>query len=228
MRFVAVTSCPTGIAHTYMAAEALEQAAEAAGHEIHVETQGAAGTRPLDPAVIAAADAVVLGADVEVRDRHRFEGKPIVDVGVKRAISDAPGVIEQAVRAARAAGAPADTPVGTGVGAPAGPRPTGEVTADVGTGTRVRQWLMTGVSYMIPFVAAGGILIAAAFMLAQAVEGETGAVAVTKVPLATVSADFNPLDGLHWAALLFQIGAASFGFLVPALAGYIAFAIADR
>jgi fructose PTS system EIIBC or EIIC component len=228
MRFVAVTSCPTGIAHTYMAAEALERAAEAAGHEIHVETQGAAGAQPLDPAVIAAADAVVLGADVEVRDRHRFEGKPIVDVGVKKAISDAPGVIEQAVRAARTADTPAGTPARTGVGAPEVHRPADRDAADVGSATRVRQWLMTGVSYMIPFVAAGGILIAAAFMLAQAVEGEQGAIDVTKVSLATVSADFNPLDGMHWAALLFQIGAASFGFLVPALAGYIAFAIADR
>jgi len=227
MRFVAVTSCPTGIAHTYMAAEALERAAEAAGHQIHVETQGAAGAQPLDPAAIAAADAVVLGADVEVRDRHRFDGKPIVDVGVKRAISDAPAVIEQAVRAAANASAPVGGPAAPAA-ASTDPGTSARGAAGAGSATRVRQWLMTGVSYMIPFVAAGGILIAAAFMLAQAVEGEQGAVAVTEVPLTTVSTDFNPLDGMHWAALLFQIGVASFGFLVPALAGYIAFAIADR
>jgi PTS system fructose-specific IIC component len=87
---------------------------------------------------------------------------------------------------------------------------------------------MTGVSYMIPFVAAGGILIALSFMLAQAVAGKQGAIDVTKVPLATVATNFDALDGMHWAALLFQIGAASFAFLVPALAGFIAFGIADR
>src|SRR5690606_20842308 len=78
MRFVAVTSCPTGIAHTYMAAEALEQAARSAGHEIAVETQGAAGSDPIDPAVIAAADAVIYAADLEVKDKGRFAGKPFV------------------------------------------------------------------------------------------------------------------------------------------------------
>ena len=111
MKFVGVTSCPTGIAHTYMAAEALEQAARAAGHEIEIETQGAAGANPLAPEVIAAADAVIFGVDVEVRDRQRFESKPIVQVGVKKAISDAAGIIAQAEEAARnapavAAGAP--------------------------------------------------------------------------------------------------------------------------
>ena len=116
MKFVAVTSCPTGIAHTYMAAEALEQAAAAEGHEIAVETQGSAGSDPLPPEVIAAADAVIFGADLEVRDRHRFAGKPLVDVGVKKAISNAPGIIEQAVAAAKAgvpamvAAAPAPAP----------------------------------------------------------------------------------------------------------------------
>ena len=86
MKFVGVTSCPTGIAHTYMAAEALEQAAKAAGHEIAIETQGSGGFQALDPAVIAAADGVIFANDVEVRDRGRFAGKPTVAVGVKRAI----------------------------------------------------------------------------------------------------------------------------------------------
>jgi len=230
VRIVAVTSCPTGIAHTYMAAEALEQAARAAGHEIQVETQGAAGANPLDPAVIAAADAVIFGVDVEVRDRQRFEGKPTVQVGVKKAISDAAGVVEQAVAAARddaARPAFATSPV-PGPTAPGSPALASKVTSDAGVGTRVRQWLMTGVSYMIPFVAAGGILIALSFMLAQVVAGKQGAIDVTKVPLATVATNFDALDGMHWAALLFQVGAASFAFLVPALAGFIAFAIADR
>jgi PTS system fructose-specific IIC component len=229
VKFVGVTSCPTGIAHTYMAAEALEQAARAAGHEIEIETQGAAGANPLPPETIAAADAVIFGVDVEVRDRHRFEGKPIVQVGVKKAISDAAGIIAQAEEAARtapAAGAP-----GGGTGNPltsGGPALVSKVQADAGTATKVRQWLMTGVSYMIPFVAAGGILIALSFMLAQIVAGKEGAILVTKVPLATVATNFNWGDGMHWAALLFQVGAASFAFLVPALAGFIGFAIADR
>jgi PTS system fructose-specific IIC component len=230
VKFVAVTSCPTGIAHTYMAAEALEQAFRAAGHEIEVETQGAAGANPLAPEVIAAADAVVFGVDVEVRDRHRFEGKPIIQVGVKKAISDAPHIVEQAVEAARNAPAvPVGTAAGGGpLGAPAGPALASKVTDGASTATRVRQWLMTGVSYMIPFVAAGGILIALGFMLANAAGGENGAIDVTKIKLTDLVANFNPGSGMQWAALLFQVGVAAFGFLVPALAGFIAFAIADR
>lgn len=224
MKLVAVTSCPTGIAHTYMAAEALEQAARAAGHEISVETQGAAGADPLPPEVIAAADAVIFGVDVEVRDRQRFESKPIVQVGVKKAISDAAGVVAQAVEAAR--NAPAVTP--GAAGAPSGPALASKVTDGAGTATRVRQWLMTGVSYMIPFVAAGGILIALGFMLANVAGGKNGAIDVTAIKLTDLVADFNPASGMQWAALLFQVGVAAFGFLVPALAGFIAFAIADR
>jgi fructose PTS system EIIBC or EIIC component len=221
VKLIAVTSCPTGIAHTYMAAEALEQAAKAAGHEIHIETQGAAGADPVPAEAIAAADAIIFGADVGVRDRERFEGKPLVEVSVKRAISDAPAVVAQAVLAAERTAA-------AGPVAAAAPKLVSKVTEGAGAGTRIRQWLMTGVSYMIPFVAAGGILIALSFMLAQAVAGKQGAIEVTKVTATTITQHFDPTSGMHWAALLFQIGAASFGFLVPALAGFIAFAIADR
>ena len=98
MKFVAVTSCPTGIAHTYMAAEALEQAAPGRRPRDQVETQGAAGATPLPPEVIAAADAVIFGVDVEVRDRERFAGKPLVEVSVKQAISDAAGLVAEAER----------------------------------------------------------------------------------------------------------------------------------
>ncbi|MET0479070.1 MAG: fructose PTS transporter subunit IIB, partial [Actinomycetota bacterium] len=101
MKIVAVTSCPTGIAHTYMAAEALEQAAKDAGHDIKVETQGAAGAEAVADADIAAADAVVFAADVEVRNRERFAGKPLVQTSVKRAINDAPGLIAEAEAAAK-------------------------------------------------------------------------------------------------------------------------------
>ena len=227
MKFVGVTSCPTGIAHTYMAAEGLEQAATAAGHEIEVETQGSAGFEPLSPETIAAADAVIFAADVPVRDRARFADKPIVEAGVKKGISDGPGLIAQAIAAAEEAQANPVAAKGSSPGSAAGSLST-KVDQQASTATRVRQWLMTGVSYMIPFVAAGGILIALGFMLAQAAWGETGAVEVTKVPLTDLITGFNPASGQDWAALLFQIGVASFGFLVPILAGFIAFAIADR
>ncbi|AEI11415.1 PTS fructose transporter subunit IIC [Cellulomonas gilvus] len=224
MKFVAVSSCPTGIAHTYMAAEALEQAGAAAGHQVVVETQGAAGSTPIDPAVIADADGVIYAADLEVKDKDRFAGKPFVDVGVKKAVHDPNAVVAAAVAAvesARAAGVP------TGPVAPAAP--VTKVDTNAGAGTRIRQWLMTGVSYMIPFVAAGGILIALGFMLAGvAWPGGEGAVEVTKIPLADLVAGFDPLSLQHWSAVLFQTGALAFGFLVPVLSGFIAYAIADR
>ena len=247
MKFVAVSSCPTGIAHTYMAAEALEQAAKAAGHECIVETQGSAGSTPLDPAVIAAADGVIYAADLEVQGKDRFAGKPSVDVGVKAAVHDAAKVITQAVAAVEAEGSGATT-VATAAAAPV-------ATRHVGVGTRIRQYLMTGVSYMIPFVAGGGILIALGFLLGTAGWGKEGAIVVTKIiggtadnsavaayatahgidlangasiGVTTFAQHFGLLSAQSWAVALFYVGAAAFGFLVPALSGYIAFAIADR
>src|SRR5689334_3800507 len=174
MKFVAVTSCPTGIAHTYMAAEALEQAAADAGDEMTVETQGSAGSDPLDQSIIDAADAVIFAADVDVRGRERFAGKPLVQSGVKRAIGGAPQMLQEA-KAAIAAGPPA-------AGAAAAPAAGGgglatKVESGAGFGTRLRQWLMTGVSYVIPFVAAGGLLIALGFAL--------GGYTVNKAPAVT-------------------------------------------
>lgn len=220
MKFVAVSSCPTGIAHTYMAAEALEQSGKAAGHEVHVETQGAAGSTPLDPAIIAAADGVIYAADLEVKDKERFAGKPFIDVGVKKAVHDAPGVIAAAVAAVEA-GVPAGGPA-------AAAAPATKVDRNASAGTKIRQWLMTGVSYMIPFVAAGGILIALGFMVAQFAGGSDGVVEVTSIPVTHLLNDFNATNGMDWAALLFQTGAVAFGFLVPVLSGFIAYAIADR
>ncbi|HET7475385.1 MAG TPA: fructose-specific PTS transporter subunit EIIC [Dermatophilaceae bacterium] len=234
MKFVAVTSCPTGIAHTYMAAEALEQAAKSAGHEIEVETQGSAGSTPLSPATIAAADAVIFAADVEVRDRARFAGKPTVAVGVKKAISDGPGLISQAAAMAEDAKAnPQAYAASAAAPAAGGGGLATKVDMTAPVGTRIRQWLMTGVSYMIPFVAAGGILIALSFMLAQLAGGEDGAIKVVKYTLTpgtptSIAQIFDPTNGMHWAAVLFVIGGAAFGFLVPILSGFIAFAIADR
>jgi PTS system fructose-specific IIC component len=232
LRLVGVTSCPTGIAHTYMAAEALERAARAAGHEITVETQGSAGSTPIPQEQIDDADAVIFAHDLEVKDKGRFAGKPTVDVPVKAAISDGPGLVAQAerlahewsqdpARAQQAAAASAARPQGGGE------------QKKVGTGTKIRQWLMTGVSYMIPFVAAGGILIALGFMLAQLAVGEQGAIEVVQYNLtadddSNIGTSFNPLSLMSWAALLFVIGGAAFGFLVPILSGFIAFGIADR
>jgi fructose PTS system EIIBC or EIIC component len=103
---VAVTACPTGIAHTYMAAEALEAAAARAGVPIHVETQGSAGSTPLGADTIAAAGAVIFAVDVGVRDRSRFAGKPMVSSGVKRPIDDADAMIAEALRYADDPSAP--------------------------------------------------------------------------------------------------------------------------
>jgi PTS system fructose-specific IIC component len=236
LHLVGVTSCPTGIAHTYMAAEGLESAAKAAGHTITVETQGSAGSKPISAAEIAAADAVIFAHDLPVKDAGRFAGKPLVDVGVKKGISDGPALVSQAERLVAEWDAdPAKRQAAVAAAAAAGPSGglTSKVEDGAGLGTKIRQWLMTGVSYMIPFVAAGGILIALSFMLAQIARGQNGAIEIVKYNLIpgdplNIAATFNPLDLTSWAALLFVIGGASFGFLVPILSGFIAFAIADR
>ncbi|MFF7650449.1 fructose-specific PTS transporter subunit EIIC [Streptomyces sp. NPDC007983] len=213
-RIVAVTSCPTGIAHTYMAAESLENAAREAGVELVVETQGSAGFEKLPAATIAAADAVIFAHDVEVRDKERFAGKPTVDVGVKAGINrPAELVAEARDKAARGeTSAPADA---------AGDASDGSAPMDAGGdhfGTRLRKWLMTGVSYMVPFVAAGGLLIALAFAI--------GGYEIANAK--SVADHFVWTETASWAALLFQIGSAAFTFLVPVLAGYIAYGMADR
>jgi len=226
MKFVAVTACPTGIAHTYMAAEALEEAAKAAGHELTVETQGSAGAERLTPQQIAGADAVIFAADVEVRDRERFAGKPLVAGGVKRAISGAPAMVAEAEQAALRQPAT--------VGAPGGPVDRGPVPGAAGAGgphfgIKLRGWLMTGVSYMIPFVAAGGILIALAFVIggpevANKVNG--GTFQGVEYPGVT---DLSKLWAeAGFAGILFKTGALTFSMLVPILAGFIAYAMADR
>ncbi|CAM5436459.1 fructose-specific PTS transporter subunit EIIC [Streptomyces violaceorubidus] len=210
---MAVTSCPTGIAHTYMAAESLENAGREAGVELVVETQGSAGFDKLPAATIAAADAVIFAHDVEVRDKARFAGKPTVDVGVKAGINRPAELIAEARgKAARGeVGAPADGAAGCGPMDEDGP-------AGDGFGTRLRKWLMTGVSYMVPFVAAGGLLIALAFAI--------GGYEIASAK--SVADHFVWAESSSWAALLFQIGSAAFTFLVPVLAGYIAYGMADR
>lgn len=208
-RIVAATSCPTGIAHTYMAAESLENAAREADVEITVETQGSAGFTRLDPAVIASADAVIFAHDVPVRDKDRFAGKPTVDVGVKAGISKPAELIAE-VRAKAARGETT---------ADVGPSPVDNAgDSGDGYGTKLRKWLMSGVSYMVPFVAAGGLLIALGFAI--------GGWQIDKAP--SVAEHFAWTEATSWAALLFQIGGLAFAFLVPVLAGYIAYGMADR
>ncbi len=232
LKLVGVTSCPTGIAHTYMAAESLERAAKAAGHTMIVETQGSAGSSPLDPAVIASADAVIFAHDLEVKDKGRFAGKPTIDVGVKKGISDGPALVAAAADLVKAWEADPSLAAKAAPAAASGGLTT-KVEADVHLGIKIRQWLMTGVSYMIPFVAAGGILIALSFMFAQMALGEQGAIEIVKYGL-TAEGEYNVVQNFsvtsltQWAALFFVIGAASFGFLVPILSAFIAFAIADR
>ena len=213
-RIVAVTSCPTGIAHTYMAAESLENAAREAGVELVVETQGSAGFEKLPPATIAAADAVIFAHDVEVRDKDRFAGKPTVDVGVKAGINRPAELVAEARD--KAARGETSAPAGASDDASEGSAPM-----DAGGdrfGTRLRKWLMTGVSYMVPFVAAGGLLIALAFAI--------GGYEIANAK--SVADHFTWTESASWAALLFQIGSAAFTFLVPVLAGYIAYGMADR
>ena len=152
---VAVTACPTGIAHTYMAAEALEAAAAKAGVPIQVETQGSAGSTPLSHEAIAAASAVIFAVDVGVRDRQRFAGKPVVSSGVKRPIDDGDAMIAEALRYADDPNAPRVEGEASGGEASGG---------NESFGNTARRVLMTGVSYMIPFVAAGGLLIALSFL----------------------------------------------------------------
>jgi PTS system fructose-specific IIB component len=101
-KIVAVTSCITGIAHTYMAAEALEQAGKKLGHEVIVETQGSAGSNPLKQEVIDSADAVIFAVDLEVKDKARFNGKPYLQVGVAKAMKGATDLIEEVLSAAKA------------------------------------------------------------------------------------------------------------------------------
>ncbi len=247
---VAVTACPTGIAHTFMAADGLEQAAKAAGVEIYVEPQGSGRIDWLAPEVIASADAAIFATDLPVRDRERFAGLPVIEGSVKRAINEPQKMVAEALVAA-------DDPKArrvAGVAAGGSQSASAAGGANLGWGRRIQQALMTGVSYMIPFVAAGGLLIALGFLLGgfdiaappgsasartcadltwldpaacqAAVDGEKsiGSLVLANASLTSMPAGFIMTLG----AVMFAIGAAAFGFLVPALSGYIAYALAGR
>lgn len=190
---VAVTACPTGIAHTFMAAEALTRAARAKGYAIRVETQGSVGAKnTLTPEEIAQADAVIIGADTHV-STERFAGKRLLQTSVGEALKQADRVVEQALALPEPADAvrPAVLPTGAAVKSePAG----------------AYKHLLTGVSFMLPFVVAGGLLLALSFVFGIDAYKQPGTL----------------------PAALKGIGDAAFALMVPALAGYLAYSIADR
>lgn len=195
MKFVAITACPTGIAHTYMAAEKLQQTADGLGYGMKVETQGAIGVEnALSTSDIAEADGVIIAADKKI-DKSRFGGKRLVVTGVSDGIYKSAELMERVQTAPRYAG--------------------GRGTAIVGDAAErgmIYKALMNGVSYMIPFVVTGGLLIAVSLSLGGKPDAAGGLV----IP-----------PGSFWETIN-HIGAVGFQLMIPILAGYIAYAIADR
>ncbi len=196
-RIVAITACPTGIAHTFMAADALKKAAAARGDEIRVETQGSVGSKSqLTPEEIAAADMVIVAADTHV-DLGRFAGKPLYQTSVGSAVRGAPQVIESAFSG--------------GASTASGTAPTeGERAAAKGKSQERSgpyKHLLTGVSYMLPIVVAGGLTIALSFVF---------------------GINAFKVEGTPAAALMAIGGGAAFMLIVPVLSGFIAYSIADR
>ena len=192
-KLVAITACPTGVAHTFMAAEALQQAAVRKGYDLQVETRGSVGARNvLEADAIAAADVVLLAADIEV-DVARFAGKRVFRCGTGVALKQPDATLDRALEegAVLAGGVAAST---------AGGEQKGEKTG-------VYKHLLTGVSYMLPMVVAGGLLIALSFVFGIEAFKEEGTLA---------------------AALMKIGGETAFQLMVPLLAGYIAYSIADR
>ena len=216
-RIVAVTACATGIAHTFMAADALTAAGRKAGVDVVVEPQGSSGYQALPSDVIQGADAVIFATDVDVREPQRFAGKPVVRSGVKRGIEQPDQLVAEAVAAATD---PSATRVGGDAAAVAATS-----AEKLSWGARIQRILLTGVSYMIPFVAGGGLLIALGFLLGGYDVNEDAGTVIIQNALWNL-----PEGGLgqYLGSVAFMIGATSMGFLVSALAGYIAFAIADR
>jgi PTS system fructose-specific IIC component len=224
-RIVAVTACATGIAHTFMAADALTATGKKLGVDLTVEPQGSSGYKAISQSTIDAADAVIFATDVDVREPQRFAGKPVIRSGVKRGIEQPDQMIHEAVAAAGDPGAARVTSTVATTTATASD-------ANVGWGAKIQRILLTGVSYMIPFVAGGGLLIALGFLLGG-YEVTTNASkvivdnALWDLPTTDITSPLGPL-GQYLGSVFFMIGATSMNFLVPALAGYIAFAIADR
>ncbi|WP_151708407.1 fructose-specific PTS transporter subunit EIIC [Acinetobacter brisouii] len=191
-KFVAITACPTGVAHTFMAAEALQHGATKLGYEIHVETQGSVGAKNiLSAEAIADADIVILATDIEV-NTDRFVGKRVYRCGTGFALKQTDKAFASAIKEAKVLESGKQQATANSEGS--------EKKEKVG----IYKHLLTGVSFMLPMVVAGGLIIAISFMFG-----------------------LNPVDG-SFAASLKQIGVAAFTLMVPMLAGYIAYSIADR
>lgn len=201
---VAVTACPTGIAHTYMAEDALKKQAKEMGITIKVETNGSEGIKNrLTPEDIAKADGVIVAADKKV-EMNRFDGKHLVNRPVSDGIRKPEELINEALSG--------NAPIFHGTG---GTNPTDDSSADGTVGQRIYKDLMNGVSHMLPFVIAGGIMIAISFMIDN----------FMGVPQDSLS----KLGSFHEQAKWFNdIGNAAFGFMLPVLAGFIASSISDR
>ena len=224
-KIVAVTACPTGIAHTYMAADALKYAAEDLGYDFKVETQGSSGNETLTQADIDEADAVVFAVSVNVRDRNRFAGKPYVESPVKRGIDEPEAMLNEAL-------AEAENPNGKRVAAATSTAEDSSSAVEGSWGTRIYKAVMTGVSYMIPFVAAGGIIMALGFMLEAVTTPNLGDLnEAARKSILENSSLFN-LNGTHWTlylgVVLHTIGGFGIELMVPALAAYIAYGLAQR
>ena len=234
---VGVTACPTGIAHTFMAADSLVAAGEEAGVDVQIETQGSGAVTPLPAETIRRAAAVIFATDVGVKDRERFAGLPVIESGVKRAINEPAKMVAEALDASKNPNARRVS------GTSAASGETGAEGAKLGWGKRIQQALMTGVSYMIPFVAAGGLLIALGFLLGgydialapncdalpSWAAGVDAASCASYGSLAVLAIAQGWGAGIFYlGAIMFKIGGAAFGFLVPALSGYIAYALAGR
>ncbi|PQM74618.1 fructose-specific PTS transporter subunit EIIC [Corynebacterium sp. J010B-136] len=234
LNIVAVTACPTGIAHTYMAADALSQTAEKRDDiKLTVETQGSSNNTPVAQSVIDAADAVIFATDVGVRDRERFAGKPVIESGVKRAINEPDVMLNEAVAAAHNPNAHKVS------GSAASASGTEDAAGQLGWGKRIQQAVMTGVSYMVPFVAAGGLLLALGFLFGGADMANGWQAISTQYSLTNLPGHEVDVDGellsfersgllLYIGAVLFATGQAAMGFIVSALSGYIAYALAGR
>ena len=208
-KILAVTSCPTGIAHTYMAAEGIEKAAKAKNCFIKVETRGSGGAKNvLTDKEIREADCIIVAADAQV-PMERFDGKKVIECQVSDGISKADKLVEQAI----SGNVPVYHGTGEGASASSGSAKSG------GVGHKIYTQLMNGVSHMLPFVVGGGILIAIAFLI------DGLSVDLNALP-ADQRADFGTITPL--AALFKGIGDTAFGFMLPVLAGFIAMAIGDR
>lgn len=208
-KILAVTSCPTGIAHTYMAAEGIEKVAKAKNCFIKVETRGSGGAKNvLTDEEIREADCIIVAADAQV-PMERFDGKKVIECQVSDGISKADKLVEQAI----SGNVPVYHGTGEGASASSGSAKSG------GVGHKIYTQLMNGVSHMLPFVVGGGILIAIAFLI------DGLSVDLNALP-ADQRADFGTITPL--AALFKGIGDTAFGFMLPVLAGFIAMAIGDR